>query len=209
MRAKFVNEDIRFERGKDPKEELNIGRDRKVKKGDKIPVNYKGKEYIVTAASDESEYRGRVMTRSGGYGWGGREPEYESRTFKEVLVYDKNGNICKAEAKEWWDNEGNTIWPWEIGEYEKPVLESVNFERGKDPKKALNIGKDRKLKEGDKIKVYNAWESDYWDAVVTMADYKEDPGWTYGPSILAYFPELDESYPITWNQTFDEWMIAE
>jgi hypothetical protein len=122
-RARSVKESVSFERGEDPKKGLNIGRDRKVKKGDKIPVNYKGKEYIVTAASDESEYRGRVMTRSGGYGWGGREPEYESRTFKEVFVYDKNGNTFKAEAKEWWDNQGNTIWPWEIGEYEKPVLE--------------------------------------------------------------------------------------
>jgi hypothetical protein len=210
MKAKLVSESIRFERGSDPKETLDIGRNKKVRAGDEIEVSYKGKDYIVTAVSDEKENKGQVCVRSGN-DWG-RCAEYETRKFKEVYVKDKEGKEFKAEAKEWWDNEGNTIWPWEIGEWEKPVLESVNFERGQDPKGAMNIGKNMRPKPGDTINVYNAFEDDYWKGEVEFVDY-DDPE---NPSIMAYifFPDAEPddrygNYPLIFNETYNEWMIDE
>nr|HPI82948.1 hypothetical protein [Candidatus Paceibacterota bacterium] len=134
-----VDESVSFERGEDPKTALNIGRNRKVKAGDQIEVYYRGKKHVVTAVTDEVEIKGKVCVRSGGMG-GYREPEYESRIIKSVFIKDKEGNHFQADATESWDNEGNTIFPWKIEEYHELVLEAIDFERGKDPKDALEIG---------------------------------------------------------------------
>lgn len=132
-----LKESLNFEKGHDPIKTLNVGRDRKVKAGDQISVFYNGKNYIVTAVDDEKESKGEVCVRGGDFC---REPEFESRTFKRISIRDKTGEIFTAEAKESWDNEGNTIWPWKIDKWDRPVLESINFERGMEPKKAMKVG---------------------------------------------------------------------
>lgn len=118
-RARSVRESLEFERGNDPKSSLNIGRNRKIKKGDRFEVEYKDKKYIVTALDDEEEKNVRTCVRSGGPG---RDAEYETRTIKEVHFMDDEGDICYAEAREWWDNEGNTVWDFVVPEYEDPSL---------------------------------------------------------------------------------------
>lgn len=84
------------------------------------------------------------------------------------------------------------------------VYENLNFERGKEPKEALNIGKNRKLKLGEKIEVYNAIYSDYWDA--TVSDVWDQEG---DYTVTAEIPEIEGHYPIIFNETFGEWMIDE
>ena len=64
MRAKFVNESIRFERGQDPKDAMDIGANRKVKKGDRVQVKYKDEIMTVTALDDEDILEDDVMVRS-------------------------------------------------------------------------------------------------------------------------------------------------
>lgn len=208
MRAKFVNEDIRFERGADPKKLLDIGRNRKIRKGDRFEVTYNGEKYTVTALDDEQEEKHRVCVRSGQDFFGGREPEYETRTTKTVNFIDDEGGICYAEARQWWDNQGNEVWDFEVPGYENPKLvkENVNFERGRDPKEAINIGKDRKFKIGDKVQIYNAFEDDYWDSEIVYANYEDDTGVPY---IDAAIPDLESIWPIHYNEKFNEWMIDE
>ena len=206
MRAKFVNEEIRFERGKDPKEELNIGRDRKIQKGDRVEVEYKGEKFTVTALDDEERTKGRVMVRSGQDFYGGREPEYETRIFREFNFIDDAGDICYAEGQMSWDNQGNEVWNFVVPEWKSAVLESVNFERGQDPKEALNIGKDRKWKIGDKLKLYNAFEDDYWNAEIVYANYEDETGEPYVDAAIIGEGEI---WPITFNETYNEWMIDE
>ena len=157
IRARTVRESFEFERGKDPKKALDVGPNRRIRKGDRVEVEYKGEKFTVTAIEDEEEpKKDKVMVRSGD-DW--RPPEYETRTIREFWFKDDEDGICFAEAREWWDNQGNTIWPWIVPEYGKtgmgePVLESVEFERGKDPKKAMDIGINRKIKKGDFLYIW-------------------------------------------------------
>lgn len=126
IRARTVRESFEFERGKDPKEALDVGPNRRIRKGDRVEVEYKGEKFTVTAIEDEEEpKKDKVMVRSGD-DW--RPPEYETRTIREFWFKDDEDGICFAEAREWWDNQGNTIWPWKVPEYGKtglgePVLE--------------------------------------------------------------------------------------
>ena len=46
-RARKVSESLEFERGKDPHSALDVGKYRKVKKGDRVEVEYKGEKFMV------------------------------------------------------------------------------------------------------------------------------------------------------------------
>ena len=83
---------------------------------------------------------------------------------------------------------------------QKLVAESiVNFERNKDPKEAMNIGSYRRLKKGDRIKVYNFLADDYWNGTLTRDETVLDNSPHEAKCILN-----NALYPAYW----EEWMNA-
>jgi len=317
----------RFVRGEDPRKSMDIGNDRKVRKGDRVEINYKDETYTVTALDDESEVR-QIYSPDNGLP--------ESRVVREFDFIDDDGLICYAQYVDWkypekwavpkigkrsiWDyqepklsesinfergrdikrttgigidpekmmeiryfyrqvSDGVNSWEERVNpekmekllrEYEKtkdngPLMgiwataehyssgmktftdfdyrnkrreeyerrgftknqydyilyqgkvydmrpveelnESINFERGQDPKEALNIGKNRKWREGEDIRIYNAFEDDYWDGVVTNADYSEDPPWVQAK--IYHSNLIFQNSTIHFNKTYNEWMIDE
>jgi hypothetical protein len=92
--------------------------------------------------------------------------------------------------------------PWRQALVPESLEESLDFERGSDPKKSMNIGKHRKFKIGEKIQVYNSLYDDYWDAIVSDIWDQED-----GYTMTAEIPEIEGHYAIIFNEDFGEWMI--
>ncbi len=103
MRAKFVNESIRFERGQDPKGAMDIGANRKVRKGDRVQVQYKDEIMTVTALDDEDIIEDDVMVRSPHMGM---PAEYETRKIREFDFKDDDDGICFAQYKD----DGSGMW---------------------------------------------------------------------------------------------------
>jgi len=72
------------------------------------------------------------------------DPDAE-RYFVDFM--DSQGGICWAtretDTGEWWVPSAN---------------ESINFERGKEPKKAMRIGKHREIQKGDRLLVKNYYD---------------------------------------------------
>ena len=167
-----IGESQNFERGIDPKDSMKIGRvgERDIKKIlDKL-VELRGGEYKI-------EY-----TKN----WGKRTPYFEG-TYFMAPVYDKvfradnffiryyppqgvsadyftygyliDGRMMKEQiittAEEGLKKilSHLTVYPHDS------ASESINFERGLDPKKAMKIGKNfLPYKKGDKVKVWVPWE---------------------------------------------------
>jgi len=114
MKAKFIYENLDFERGKDPYDTLDIGRDKDKRKlisaakqyaDENIPIPYYPKE------SYFEEFADTTLSRIG--------PEFRL----EWVLEDIGG---------WWEE-----WEEDKG---LRVDEAQNFERGKDPKKAIGLG---------------------------------------------------------------------
>lgn len=103
MRAKFVNESIKFERGQDPKSAMDVGANRKVKKGDRVQVIYKDETMTVTALDDEDIIKNTVMVRSSRMDI---PAEYETRTYREFDFKDDDDGICYAQYKD----DGSDMW---------------------------------------------------------------------------------------------------
>ncbi|HPI81922.1 MAG TPA: ankyrin repeat domain-containing protein [Candidatus Paceibacterota bacterium] len=113
-KRKLLGESYQFRRETEPYRAINVGTDRLLKKGDPLDVHYKGKVLKCTAMDDEE-----IDDRSG-------------RRFIDFV--DEDGGICWAVRS---TKTGNWIVP-SAGKDE--MLESYRFERGIDPKKALDIG---------------------------------------------------------------------
>jgi hypothetical protein len=72
-----------FERGIDPFDSLNIGMDRKIRKGDSFLMKVKGNpERRVIALEDEKSYQHRYIEKSGRYGEADEWDSYEVRQVK-------------------------------------------------------------------------------------------------------------------------------
>jgi len=133
-----LRESIEFERGQEPKDAMNIGRSRKVKKGDEFNMrilypNKKSHVVRVKATRNEFTIKGK----------------------RRVEVYI---DIFPSESKEWWVGFDETIKEWQLKllsfDYEDLHLkESIEFERGLEPKAAMNMGRGRKIKKGDEFNV--------------------------------------------------------
>ena len=98
MIANLVRESISFERGKDPKEILGIGNNRKIQKGDIFLVNkyQSNKQIEVVADEDESYYEGNSY----------------HLPYWEIMVRTKSGKLLYAfkygknqdwEIEEWFE----------------------------------------------------------------------------------------------------------
>lgn len=147
-----LRESLDFERGLDPKKSMKIGQTQLIPKdidwdcdpldnefyefisvAEFIP-NWKGFPILVVRVKDkktmETGYYAFSNTGIGRTGFTVYGPQRALKNIKANLRY-------------------NASWK----------LESVNFERGLDPKKAMKIGKNfLPYKKGDKVKVYCPWE---------------------------------------------------
>jgi hypothetical protein len=119
----WLQEGVNFERGKDPKDALNIGKNREIKSGDTMIVKryQSDKTMEVQAIEDPFYYDGNP----------------NSPPYWEIMVKTPKGKTAYA-FKYFGDDF------WEIEE----LFESANFIRGIDPKRALEIGLPPKMGEG-------------------------------------------------------------
>lgn len=123
MRAKRVYENVSFERGNDPKESLNLGLRYKkdLKKGDQFLVwdkNTKEWDLMTAVTGVKKEFT----------------TTYEHANIL-VFAHKKSGS---------WLLEASCIWNKEKERWEYlnqlRMSESIDFQRGKDPKKSMGIG---------------------------------------------------------------------
>ena len=112
MKARLVYESLDFERGMDPKKSMGLGR--KFKKGDLVKVPFPHTTNRLAVSDDGSEI---CMIYD--------IVEKDSETYIEVFIGGKH-ILVRA------DQPGVKLV--------RPVDESLNFERGKDPKKSMNVG---------------------------------------------------------------------
>lgn len=176
MKARRVNENISFERGTDPREQMGIGdaEIQTINKLDRLARRY-GFEKVELDPRDEEE--GIINIQR----W--FDPEYEV----QVLLYKhedwKPGELFinwedlegsgNDSAEQWLDpNE----WESHYGE-DREMYENVSFERGMDPKRSMGIGMpnldnpDYKWKEIDPQISSNKWAKN-WASEAYETTYK-------------------------------------
>ena len=142
-----VHESVNFERGQEPKEAMKIGKNRLVKKGEPITIYFQGEPMDAIALEDEEE------TGQANY----------------LDFMDSDGGICWA-IKD--NSDENPSWRVaEVGQYN----ESLDFERGQDPKKAMSIGKTREIHKGDRFLIRN-----YYDGKMTEVTAVSDESSEWG-----------------------------
>ena len=131
---KIIKENIRFERGKDPRHTMDIGAVQDAEKieffeKDLNKLEHRGAGYVTVQEDDlylMLIYWHRV-----------REDEKE-HTF---LFSDRHsGDSIKILDNKWVKYRGKRHFLSTTKEGKKPIRESVSFERGKDPKDQMNIG---------------------------------------------------------------------
>ena len=159
MRAKKVNENLDFERGRDPRTALGVGSAR----GGESLFNM-----IYEACRDNPEVFifPKSITTATGWDWrelsdgdGSQPLKYFKLVMKEMLALYKHReiSIILMESGNVYYYEGNSEYHilkdlsdfWKLFNkehlkkrgFKKIVGESVNFERGKDPKSAMSIGR--------------------------------------------------------------------
>ena len=147
MKAKKVYENIDFERGKDPKASMGVGRVRKLKKIDNWvnppdrrayyttieDGNYGGFIVVIYKSidADPTHYAAVKMSPSGRIGEGN---------------YKESSELAWEEAKKEIDHEK---FLRDTGYYEAGgIHENIEFERGKNPKQALGIGMEEVVVKG-------------------------------------------------------------
>ena len=118
MRAKFVNENIKFERGQDPRKTMNIGKDRT------LPP----KELKVEIFS-------RIWPKIKD------DPFFLDKVDQEELGQELDGFV-ETIIDAWGVKKPSQLDDRHFREYWKDIFmnESVNFERGQNPKSAMEIG---------------------------------------------------------------------
>jgi hypothetical protein len=142
MKAKFVNESVNFERGQDPKDAMGLGERSRLKKIFKEMIYYL--ELTGVAYVEEEEGEGPLfLFRGPGSGvlssvkrelkkhgiWDYFENQYFSKKHGDTFVYfylkPESVSILKDMNIHWRDR----------------MDESLNFERGQEPRDAMGIGK--------------------------------------------------------------------
>ena len=84
----------------------------------------------------------------------------------------------------------------------------AKFVRGQDPKKTLDIGRGKIPEPGERIRVLNPDEGNYWNAEVEDVSFHSQEGQEEEVMVEAYFPSMDEIYVIEYNEDFGDWVIV-
>jgi hypothetical protein len=152
----IVRENIEFQRGLDPKQSMNIGFLHKwinLKKGDLFKIKRDFSTGSDNRLDDTKHYN---IFQKGDYliiNDPGQQYEDDNIGFTAFIGTDQ---VRSHDDKFFW---GTPLQFEERLEKVSRIGESINFERGLDPKKAMKIGKDfLPYKKGDKVKVYCPWE---------------------------------------------------
>jgi hypothetical protein len=171
---KIVRENINFERGLDPKQAMDLGLVAKwmsLKKGDLLKI----KRYFTV--DSENRLDDSKSYRSFGAG-----------DFLEINIGPNKysdgciGFSAYVENETVRSNDDFFMWgtPLEFDqrlEILTGLKESVNFQRGMDPLKAMKIGKDTlPYKKGDKVKVWLPWEKRLVEVRVTEDEELDTDG---------------------------------
>lgn len=147
MKARFVLETIRFERGQDPKDAMNVG-DPVVKMINKIDKVAKKFGFTKTNTIDKDKEEGVIIHQK----WFNEDNTdatlYSSDDNDELwFAINDSGNFVNDPARYWThDTTWGTFLSPEGNEW---IDESVRFERGKEPKEAMGIGIESRLKNED------------------------------------------------------------
>lgn len=157
-----IDEAQHFQRGRNPKDSMKIGRygERNIRKaldklaelrGGKYQIDFnKGQEYLEGKYFLSDQYK-KVFRTDYFFIRFYRDPQ-EYFTYGYLI----NGVVVKERIIETVDEGVQEILKHL---HPLPKMESINFERGMDPKRAMKIGKIiRPLKKGDKIKVWVPYE---------------------------------------------------
>lgn len=89
------------------------------------------------------------------------------------------------------------------------IDESQNFERGIEPKKAMNIGKDRHIKKGDRFFVKNYYDGKMYE-VTAFSDETTEWGADGEPEDIVEirFDNYD-SYRVAYKEEDGTWMLSD
>ncbi len=137
MRARKVHEAVNFERGQDPKSAMGIGKVEDLKKIDKW-VNPPDTRHYYTAIED-GYYEGSLVVV---YESIDATPTHYSAVTMDSDGRIREGNFVESPEMAWIDAKARIRMEnhrRETGYYDA-MGESVNFERGRDPKQAMGIG---------------------------------------------------------------------
>lgn len=185
MRAKFVNEDIKFERGKEPKTVMGLGDPtvQIVNAVKEVAKRYDVDEKDVDIDDSDPRYFSAGFSMPGAYVFMELNPTYDKQFIvgsqdDEVPADEREDYDTIEEAKDALDHTcGYLQEQWEEREHyceecgeeidnpdycpyceedEEDIDESVKFERTREPMKGLNVGRDRKLPKRELEKVIMA-----------------------------------------------------
>jgi len=84
----------------------------------------------------------------------------------------------------------------------------AKFVKGQNLKKTLDIGRGKIPDPGEKIRVLNPDDGNYWDAEVEDVTFFSDDGQEEEVMVEAYFPSMDEIYVIEYREDLGEWVIV-
>ena len=157
-----IDDSAHFERGRNPKDSMRIGRygERNIRKAlDKL-VELRGGKYQIHFNKNQKYIEGKY-TISDQYKKVFRTDYFFIRFYQDPQEYFTygyliNGVVVKERIIQTVDEGVQEILKHL---HPLPKMESINFERGMDPKRAMKIGKIiRPLKKKDKIKVAIPYE---------------------------------------------------
>jgi len=175
---KLVRENIEFKRGIEPAKAMNIGYGNKMKtkfwkalefirsKGEEGASTKEIQEYIYFEINKaplgkdwfEEKDKGRWNYKTNEYDpnkiGSRRSRGYWNSTFYSYDDRRGGGRLKKKGLLDYYCHK-NEKGKWVLDRMPKQgeniMYENIEFERGLEPSKAMNIGKDRKIKEGDKF----------------------------------------------------------
>lgn len=163
MRAKCVYEDISFERGKDPKDVLDIG-DKGMRIYKKLSDIAKSLGIKETSIDDLNEKLAIAAWKNPGLSGNTKKGTVYGRIilYKSIIGDHKDYRIYTvgkngSDLQDWtaWDSAAK--WKENLSYLNGNIDESVSFERGKDPRKALEVGMEHFTFHADYIVISNRY----------------------------------------------------
>ena len=165
-----MHESLNFERGKDPRDTMGIG-NRLARVANKYDLSIEDAKEIVYVLRvlfpddfSQEEFDQNVFTIAN---------EFDMSELQECGLHPEDQNFATLK---WVDNNIQKGWElYKAAVGDSVVTESVNFERGKDPKQSMGIGIKNQIKRGivDMIKQEDTpiYAIDYYDENSDVRDY--------------------------------------
>lgn len=161
MKAQFVSENMDFERGVDPKKTMGVGMlNKDISDYNKKQLEDYFIDILPLLFPDVKDFRELLLNRADGY--------LNSKSTDIVFNFSENKLIDYKFIR--------TFNPYKLysdyirGLYPDDVFENLDFERGQEPKDALQVGKKYKdIKPGDIVDVY--YDLDFENDELSQGDY--------------------------------------